>query len=134
MLQPAAPPTFFTILCTLVGIKEFSDLCRTVYFPTEDFSDATFAVVNAMLYNLFVEQHSLAKEVALRDEYNSYVAICKANLETTLANFPLFLSPRVENVQALLLGVSFSFSNIESSCCMVTNTQHYWFAPVSLCD
>ncbi|UKZ47839.1 hypothetical protein TrVGV298_002071 [Trichoderma virens] len=76
----AAPPTFFTILCTLVGIKEFAELCKTVYFPTEDFSDATFAVVNAMLYNLF------------------------SNLETTLANFPLFLSPKIENVQALLLG------------------------------
>ncbi|KAK4071081.1 transcriptional regulator family: Fungal Specific TF [Trichoderma aggressivum f. europaeum] len=100
----AAPPTFFTILCTLVGIKEFAELCRTVYFPTEDFSDATFAVVNAMLYNLFVEQHSLDKEGALREEYNSYVAICKSNLETTLANFPLFLSPKIENVQALLLG------------------------------
>ncbi|KAJ4865363.1 hypothetical protein N5P37_003063 [Trichoderma harzianum] len=100
----AAPPTFFTILCTLVGIKEFAELCKTVYFPTEDFSDATFAVVNAMLYNLFVEQHSLDKEGALREEYNSYVAICKSNLETTLANFPLFLSPKIENVQALLLG------------------------------
>ncbi|KAL7928974.1 hypothetical protein V8C35DRAFT_331966 [Trichoderma chlorosporum] len=100
----AAPPTFFTILSTLVGIKEFADMCKTVYFPTEDFSDATFAVVNAMLYNLFVEQHSLAKESGLREEYNSYVAICKSNLETTLANFPLFLSPKIENVQALLLG------------------------------
>ncbi|KAL9488042.1 hypothetical protein ACSS6W_000319 [Trichoderma asperelloides] len=99
-----APPTFFTILCTLVGIKDFSDLCSTVYFPTEDFSDATFAVVNAMLYNLFVEQHSLAKEEVVREEYSKYVAICKANLETTLANFPLFLSPKIENVQALLLG------------------------------
>ncbi|UKZ84474.1 uncharacterized protein TrAFT101_000384 [Trichoderma asperellum] len=99
-----APPTFFTILCTLVGIKDVSDLCSTVYFPTEDFSDATFAVVNAMLYNLFVEQHSLAKEEAVREEYSKYVAICKANLETTLANFPLFLSPKIENVQALLLG------------------------------
>ncbi|KAL7892790.1 hypothetical protein HDV63DRAFT_398114 [Trichoderma sp. SZMC 28014] len=99
-----APPTFFTILCTLVGIKDFSDLCSAVYFPTEDYPDATFAVVNAMLYNLFVEQHSLAKEEAVRDEYSRYVIICKTNLETTLANFPLFLSPRIENVQALLLG------------------------------
>lgn len=102
-----APPTFFTILCTLVGIKDFSDLCSTVYFPTDDFSDATFAVVNAMLYNLFVEQHSLAKEEAVQEEYSKYIAICKANLETTLANFPLFLSPKIETVQALLLGVSF---------------------------
>lgn len=62
-----------------------------------------------MLYNLFVEQHSLDKEGVLREEFNSYVAICKSNLETTLANFPLFLSPKIENVQALLLGVRLPF-------------------------
>lgn len=70
-----------------------------------------------MLYNLFVEQHSLAKEEAVREEYSKYVAICKANLETTLANFPLFLSPKIENVQALLLGVSL-------------NAFHTWKSPV----
>ncbi|KYK58789.1 fungal specific transcription factor domain protein [Drechmeria coniospora] len=100
----SAPPTLFTIMCSLVGLSDFSSLCRLVYFATEDFSDATFTIVNAMLYNLFMEQHSLATEPLVRDEYHSYMQMCRANLETSLANTPLFLSAKVENVQALLLG------------------------------
>ncbi|GJN81732.1 hypothetical protein PLIIFM63780_005267 [Purpureocillium lilacinum] len=104
----AAPPTLFTIMCSLVGLSDFSSLCRMVYFATEDFSDATFVIVNAMLYNLFMEQHSLATEPVARDEYHSYMQMCRANLETSLANTPLFLSSKVENVQALLLGALYA--------------------------
>lgn len=81
-------------------------MCRVVYFATEEFSDSTFTIVNAMLYNLFMEQHSLAQDDAVRDEYHTLMLQCRANLETCLANLPLFLSAKIENVQALLLGVS----------------------------
>lgn len=95
---------------------DFSNLCRTVYFATEEFSDATFAVVNGLLYTLFAEQHSVATDQAVRDEYNSYVQLCQANLETILANLPLFLSAKTENVQALLLGVGFVLFGL--NCCI----------------
>lgn len=102
----AAPPTLFTVMCALVGLSDFANLCRLVYFATEDFSDATFTIVNAMLYNLFMEQHALATDPMVRDEYHAYMQRCRANLETCLANTPLFLSAKIENVQALVLGVS----------------------------
>ncbi|PHH90830.1 hypothetical protein CDD83_2542 [Cordyceps sp. RAO-2017] len=104
----AAPPTLFTIMCSLVGLSDFSSLCRMVYFATEDFSDATFTIVNAMLYNLFMEQHALATDPLARDEYHAYMQQCRANLETCLANTPLFLSAKVENVQALVLGALYA--------------------------
>ncbi|POR34331.1 Putative transcriptional regulatory protein C11D3.07c [Tolypocladium paradoxum] len=105
---PPAPPTLFTIMCSLVGLSDFSSLCRMVYFATEDFSDATFVIVNAMLYHLFMEQTSLATDPTVRDEYHAYMQQCRANLETSLANTPLFLSAKVENVQALLLGALYA--------------------------
>lgn len=95
----------FTLTTTLFGISDFADRCRLVYFPTEEFSEATFVTVNAGLYNLFFEQQEMTSVPALRDEYGSYTRLCRVNLETSLANMPLFLSPKVENVQALLLGV-----------------------------
>lgn len=100
------PPTLFTFSCALVGLSDFSGLCKSVYFATEDFSDATFAIVNAGLYNLFAEQSTLATDQTLRDQYGAYTRICQANLETCIANLPLFLSAKIENVQALFLGVS----------------------------
>ncbi|KHN94432.1 fungal specific transcription factor domain protein [Metarhizium album ARSEF 1941] len=103
-----APPTLFTIMCSLVGLPDFTALCRRVYFATEEFSDATFLIVNAMLYNLFMEQNSLATDPAARDEYHAYMRQSQANLETALANTSLFLATRVENVQALLLGALYA--------------------------
>ncbi|KAF4508921.1 hypothetical protein G6O67_005242 [Ophiocordyceps sinensis] len=104
----AAPPTLFTVMCALVGLSDFANLCRLVYFATEDFSDATFTIVNAMLYNLFMEQHALATDPMVRDEYHAYMQRCRANLETCLANTPLFLSAKIENVQALVLGALYA--------------------------
>jgi len=101
-------PTLFTFSCSLVGISDFSSLCRNVYFPTEDFSQATFAIVNSGLYNLFMEEYSLTEDSAKRAEYQSYALMAQTNLETYLANLPLFLSAKVENVQALLLGAQYA--------------------------
>ncbi|KAM3540993.1 hypothetical protein ARSEF1564_006088 [Beauveria bassiana] len=100
----ASPVTLFTIMCDLVGVTDITTLCRAVYFPTEDVSDATFAVVSALLYNLFLEQHSLCSDPDVREEYNRHFQLCRANLETTLANLPMLLSAKIDNVQALLLG------------------------------
>ncbi|PNY26301.1 transcriptional regulatory protein [Tolypocladium capitatum] len=91
-----------------------------VYFATDDFSDATFVIVNAMLYNLFMEQTSLATDAAVRDEYHGYMQQCRVNLETSLANIPLFLSSRVENVQALLLGVSWARGSSRPGKCVAS--------------
>ncbi|KAI9148303.1 N-terminal binuclear Zn cluster-containing protein [Paramyrothecium foliicola] len=104
----AAPPSFFTSICALCGIANFSDLCRMVYFPTEDFTDSTFMIVNAGLYNLFVEQSALTPDTARRAEYNGYVHQCRVNLETSMANLPLFCAAKVENVQALLLSAYYA--------------------------
>lgn len=76
-----------------------------VYFPTDDFSFAQFAIVNAGLYNLFIEKCPLVQDQGIREEYLSYAQLCQANFETSLANLPLFMSLKVENVQALVLGV-----------------------------
>ncbi|KAH7308693.1 hypothetical protein B0I35DRAFT_464246 [Stachybotrys elegans] len=110
VLREAAngPPSLFTLLCSLAGIFDFTGLCRQVYFATEDFSDATFLLVNAGLYNLYVELQALATEPPLRAQYQSYVHMCRVNIETTLANLPLFLSPKLEVIQALLLGTLYA--------------------------
>lgn len=89
-------------------------MCRLVYFPSDDYSDANFTIVNAGLYNLFMEQQVLAQDPIHREEYDTYMKLCRANLETCLANMPLFLSPKTENVMALHMGVSI-LPNVSSS-------------------
>jgi hypothetical protein len=104
----ASPPSMFTTLCALAAIPDFSAVCQKVYFPTEDFSDSTFIIVNTGLYNLFTEQTTLNPDPVSRAEYHNFVELCKANVETALANLPLFLSPKVDTIQALLLGAYYA--------------------------
>ncbi|KFA73291.1 hypothetical protein S40288_07245 [Stachybotrys chartarum IBT 40288] len=118
----ASPPTLFTTLCGLVGITDFAALCRMVYFATEDFSDALFITVNIGLHNLFVEQHALASDPAVRAEYQSYSRMCRVNSETGLANLPLFLSPKLENAQALLLGALYAVDVSRPSVAWILNS------------
>ncbi|RMJ15877.1 hypothetical protein CDV36_004479 [Fusarium kuroshium] len=100
--------SFFAFGMTLIGVEDFSSLCRMIYFPTEDFPQATFAIVNAGLYDLFMEECCLSDDVEKRDKYQAYARMARANLETYLANLPMFLSPKIENVQALLLGTQYA--------------------------
>ncbi|RBR23732.1 uncharacterized protein FIESC28_03528 [Fusarium coffeatum] len=105
----ASPPGLFTFVCYFVGISDFSNLCRMVYFPTEDFTDATFIIVNVGLYYLFLEQHALTIDnKALKDEFASHLHTSRVNLETGLANMSLFMSIKIETVQALLMGTLYA--------------------------
>ncbi|KAF4441557.1 hypothetical protein F53441_12006 [Fusarium austroafricanum] len=105
----ASPPGLFTFVCYFVGISDFSNLCRMVYFPTDDFTDSTFIIVNVGLYYLFLEQHTLTtNNKPLKDEFASHLHTSRVNLETALANMSLFLSVKVETVQALLMGTLYA--------------------------
>jgi hypothetical protein len=87
-----------------------------VYFPTDDFSDSTFIIVNVGLYYLFLEQHHLTVDnKPLKDEFASHLYTSRINLETALANMSLFMSTKIETVQALLMGVSTSQFGITSA-------------------
>ncbi|KAM0227279.1 hypothetical protein ACHAP5_012209 [Fusarium lateritium] len=104
----ASPPGLFTFVCYFVGVSDFSNLCRMVYFPMEDFADSIFIIVNVGLYYLFLEQHSLTTDKALKDEFTSHLHTSRINLETGLANMSLFMSIKVETVQALLMGTLYA--------------------------
>jgi hypothetical protein len=120
-MKTGGTASFFAFGMTLVGIEDFSSLCRMIYFPTEDFPQAIFAIVNAGLYDLFMEECCLSDDVEKRDKYEAYAMMARANLETYLANLPMFLSARIENVQALLLGVSFPLLFTDVATCSSTN-------------
>lgn len=87
-------------------IDEFTDKCQKVYFSIEDFSDATYILVNAGLYYIFLEQAFDVEDLPLKQQYQNFQRLCQVNLETGLSRLPLFLPGRAESIQALLLGVS----------------------------
>ncbi|KAK3372107.1 hypothetical protein B0H63DRAFT_401547 [Podospora didyma] len=98
------PPITFTLICGFIAIENFTARCQKVYFATEDYSLATFGIVNALLYFLIQEK---AEEPSMA-ELRKYHTLCRDNLETALANMPLLMAPRKENVETLLSGVTYA--------------------------
>lgn len=106
-------PTLFTYNCALSGISDFPTLCETAYTSPETCSHAELTVVNACLYYLFVEQFSQDPAAAHRDKFQEYALLCQGNLETCIKSFPLFLSSKIKNIQALSLCVSTALCSIQ---------------------
>jgi hypothetical protein len=98
----------FTLICAFIAVEDFTDSCRKVYFATDDFSLTTFIVVNAGLYYLFQEKFIMNENDAAAAECMSYHHMCRDNFETGLANLPFFLPPKMESVEALLLGAGYA--------------------------
>jgi hypothetical protein len=99
-----SPPVTFTLICAFIAVEDFTDACRKVYFATEDYSVATFIIVNAGLYYLFQEKS--VQDPSKAGALIEYHFMCRDNLECALGSLPLLMTPRKDNVEALLLGVS----------------------------
>ncbi|KAL1913209.1 hypothetical protein Sste5344_000756 [Sporothrix stenoceras] len=107
-----SPPMAFMMSCAVLDIDEFIAACRDVYFATEDFALSRFIVVNGGLFHLFEEKAATHNSEAEREMFAKCQRLCGDNIETALANLPLFLPPSGEMVEALVLGVTYA---IESS-------------------
>jgi glutaminase len=93
------------VLGTLLELDRLTEMCRNIYFCTEEFSDASFIIVNASLYYIFLQENYLETEKSIKNEFHSYMHQCQINLETALSRLPLILAPTNENIYALILGV-----------------------------
>ncbi|EON97832.1 putative fungal specific transcription factor domain protein [Phaeoacremonium minimum UCRPA7] len=104
-------PVTFTLICAFDSVEYFTDQCKKVYFPTENFSQATFVSVNAGLYYIFQEKTALAVQtgdMSAVATYRGYCDLCRDNLETAIANLGLLMPPRKETVEALIMAASYA--------------------------
>ena len=101
-----------TIIYAFTDIDRFTDRCRRVYFATDDPSEGTFIIVNAGLASLYFEAAVNASDPAERARYDACRAMCARNLEIALGQLNLMMPATLENIEALLMGVSSSESII----------------------
>lgn len=99
------PPTAFQGYFPFITVEKFVQKCRDVYFAVDDFSDATFIMVNACLYNVFIEWTFTASDPTEREDCQKHINLCRNNLEIALANLSLLMPARDEYIEALALGV-----------------------------
>lgn len=97
--------------------SRLSDLCQKIYFPTEDYTIATFVTVHVSLFLLFRQmQKDTAKELQLGpSEIEICVATCSKNAQTSMGSMRVYMEANFENIEALLLAVSPEFLYVVSS-------------------
>ena len=103
---PEKPPFFCMIIFWFVSVQDFSDLCKEVFFATEEYSEATFIIVNTGLYFMFSELAAGCDDTKTRKVYKRYCDLSQSNVETCLAQLNLFQPAKVEIIEALLTAVS----------------------------
>lgn len=110
-LRGAPGPMMLLVVTCFTDIDNFTDRCRQLYFCTEesDFSESLFIIVNCGLMYLFFEG-SIAepKDSPQKEMLERCCKICQNNVEAALAHLPLLMPATLENVEALLMGASFS--------------------------
>lgn len=108
-LSTENPSTVLLGFFPFITADSLFERCRQVYFATEEYSDATFIVVNACLVYLFSEFSFSESETSKREIYDKYHDLCRVNLETGLANLSLLTPATMESIEALSMGVSSRF-------------------------
>ncbi|KAK5053146.1 hypothetical protein LTR84_002120 [Exophiala bonariae] len=116
-LRQRLPPTF-ELICAVTSIEYFTEQCRKVYFATEEFTKATFIIVNVGLFFIFqgeIIEASKSGDGERVANLRSYCKICQQNIKATLQSLSLLLPARKENVIALVLGASYAVETSDPS-------------------
>ncbi|KIW20124.1 hypothetical protein PV08_00699 [Exophiala spinifera] len=89
----------------LLDVERLSDLCRKIYFPTDDYTIATFITVHVALYFLCNQMpKDTAKDLNFSsDELQQLADTCAHNAETAMRSMRLFMEASFETIEALLL-------------------------------
>lgn len=85
----------------VLPLDTFSEICRKVYFAVEDYSEIDFILNNGYLQYVF---HEYTSATGLQ-VYLEHRKTCERNLQNACARLPILLTPSIEVIAALTLGV-----------------------------
>ncbi|KAK2769664.1 hypothetical protein FQN53_005953 [Emmonsiellopsis sp. PD_33] len=109
----------FILTIPFLDIPTITQLCKDLYFCTEEYSIALFAIVNCVLSYLFEECGCIASnhDPSLAASFRDYFLMCRRNFETAVNCFDLFMEPSCENIMALALGAFHATEMSKPSLC-----------------
>ncbi|KAH6688967.1 fungal-specific transcription factor domain-containing protein [Plectosphaerella plurivora] len=128
-MQKTAPPGIFHIACFFLDLDDLLDLCRKVYFCTDNISHAAFIIVNGSLYYFIADQIYGAKDAVVKAELEEYHRMCQVNLETALTTLPLMMPAKHDSVCALLIAAVYAINISKPSLAW-----HYNSTAATLCQ
>lgn len=90
------------------GLRDDSlleELCKKIYFPTKQVSKGEITLMNGLLFYVFGEYCMEGGPASSR--YPTYAKLCEKNFVAGLQDYDCLVTPTLENIQSLLLGVRF---------------------------
>ncbi|EER26066.1 Fungal specific transcription factor, putative [Coccidioides posadasii C735 delta SOWgp] len=114
--RPYHYPIFF-LTVPMLDLPSFTQLCKDLYFCTDEYSSAQFATVNCALSYLFKEYTYYGPNGTLKDKFNEYSDMCRLNFETIISSFDLFVEPNYDNILALAFGAFHATELSKTSLC-----------------
>ncbi|GAA88359.1 fungal specific transcription factor domain protein [Aspergillus luchuensis IFO 4308] len=111
-------PSILQAYLPFLSPRRLIEKCRQIYFSTEEYSDATFIIVNGALLYLISDVVAITKDSQTREEYDKYLKLCLVNLETALGSLSLLMPANDENIEALALGAVYAIEMSKPSFAM----------------
>lgn len=103
------------LLCfSLSNVDILVEKCQKVYFPIDGYSKADFITVHAVLvFIIRASSESDFLQLGISpSEARETIKLCQRNVRTALEQSSLFLEPCIDNILALVHGVSPSLERV----------------------
>lgn len=86
------------------------NLCTKVYFPIKQYSKGELTLMNGLLAFVFAEYANAPDTTLSSSDCIKYAKLCEQNFIAGLQDYECLVIPTLENIQCLMIGVSFMTS------------------------
>lgn len=106
MWHPAQPP-FFLVNNSWRDYLQIERLCQKIYFPSEPITAGSITLMHGLLYFIIRDYIHIGDTSLTHSDCALYADMCEKSFVSGLKTYDMLVSPTLEKVQALLIGVSF---------------------------
>ena len=100
----------FDLLLNWMSLSRLTEFCKSVFFSVDEYPLSTAIIVFGNLAWLFEEFSWRSPDKQEQNEFRQCSDLCRTNFETCVSAMDMFLPATDDNVESLLMGVSFPWS------------------------
>ncbi|QSS49462.1 C6 transcription factor [Histoplasma capsulatum var. duboisii H88] len=98
-------PPFFLVHNSWRDYLQIEKLCQKIYFPSEPITAGSITLLHGLLYFIIRDYIHIGDTSLPQPDCAIYADMCEKNFVQGLKSYDIFVSPTLEKVQALLIGV-----------------------------
>ncbi|PGH36814.1 hypothetical protein GX50_00271 [[Emmonsia] crescens] len=100
-----AQPPFFLVNNSWRDYLQIERLCQKIYFPSEPITAGSITLMHGLLYFIIRDYIHIGDTSLTHSDCALYADMCEKSFVSGLKTYDMLVSPTLEKVQALLIGV-----------------------------